>query len=81
MDWERRQSLGIQYKIHYTIASIYSLRKGIIIPLINYGEIDPDCELNIVKQKLVSDNIKAILSHSISHGGNNAVMVIRRYRD
>ncbi len=63
------------------IASILTLRDGIIPPTINYEEKDPECDLNYVVNTSMKKNVKTVLSENSGFGGHNTAIVFKEYSD
>lgn len=61
------------------VATILSLKHGLIPPTINYEYPDPDCDLDYVPNKAREHLIQVALNNSFGFGGTNATMVFRRY--
>ena len=47
----------------------------------NYGEPDPDCDVNLVLEKPQSGHIRAALSNSLGFGGSNSSLVFRNPKE
>ncbi len=62
------------------IASLLTLRDGVVPPTINYEEADPDCDLDYVTEGRRIKTVQTCLSNSFGFGGSNAVLVIKKYR-
>ena len=60
------------------VASVLTLRDGVIPPTINYETPDPECDLNYVPNKKLVTPVKAVLSNSAGIGGCNSVVIFRR---
>ena len=60
------------------IASILSLRDGVIPPTINLETPDPECDLNYVPNVSIKSAIRTVLSNSAGIGGCNAALVFRK---
>lgn len=60
------------------VATLLSMKHGIIPPTINYEEVDPECDLNYVPNKASSRKIDVALSNSFGFGGTNACLVVKR---
>lgn len=56
-----------------------SISAGIIHPTINYIDRDPLCDLDYVPNNFIRKEIKYAISNSFGMGGNNAVLVFKRY--
>jgi len=59
------------------IASVMSIRDGVVPPTINFREIEPACGLNVVANSKLETHISAVLCNSAGIGGCNAAVVIR----
>jgi nodulation protein E len=62
------------------LATIMSLREGVVAPTINYLGPDPECDLDYVPNEARQMKIDAALSNSFAFGGLNAVLVAKRYQ-
>ncbi|NOZ20350.1 MAG: beta-ketoacyl-[acyl-carrier-protein] synthase family protein [Planctomycetes bacterium] len=60
------------------IASILSIRDGVIPPTIHYETADPECDLNYVPNSKIEKKVDAVLNNSAGIGGCNAVVIFRR---
>ena len=63
------------------VAAVLAMRHGRIPPTINYGEPDPDCDLDIVPNEARPADLRVVLSNSFGLGGQNACAAFRRYED
>jgi 3-oxoacyl-(acyl-carrier-protein) synthase len=63
------------------IASVLSLREGIITPTINYETPDEECDLNYTPNKAVEKNINVALSNSFGFGGHNVTLAFKKYEE
>ena len=63
------------------IISIKMMQDNILHPTINYTYPDPACDLDYVPNKARSKNISTVLSNSFGFGGQNASLVLKRYKD
>ncbi len=63
------------------LATIQALRHQLLPPTLNYGTIDPDCDLDCVPNtsRAVSD-LNYAMSNSFAFGGNNAVLIAKRWQ-
>ncbi|MEW6214128.1 MAG: beta-ketoacyl-ACP synthase II [Nitrospirota bacterium] len=57
--------------------TLMSINEGIIPPMINLKEVDPECDLDYVTQARNAE-IEVAISNSFGFGGVNAVLVFRR---
>ena len=60
------------------IASILTLRSGIIPPTINLLEPDEECDLNYTPNKAVEKQVDLALSNSLGFGGHNVCLAFKR---
>ena len=61
------------------IASIQTIKTGIIPPTINLEHPDPECDLDYVPNEARQAEVGTAMSNSFGFGGHNATLVIRRY--
>ena len=59
------------------IASLKSIKEGIVPPTINYENPDPECDLNYVPNQAQRTAVKTVLSNSFGFGGQNSSIVVR----
>ncbi len=60
------------------IASILTLRSGIIPPTINLLEPDEECDLNYTPNKAVEKQVDLALSNSLGFGGHNVCLAFKK---
>jgi len=60
------------------VASVMTLREGVMPPTVNLAELDPDCALDVVAGEPRSADLSVVLSNSSGIGGANAAVVLRR---
>jgi 3-oxoacyl-[acyl-carrier-protein] synthase II len=63
------------------VATILSLKRGILPPTINYDFPDPECDLDYVPNKARQVPIRVALNNSFGFGGTNATLAFRRYEE
>jgi 3-oxoacyl-[acyl-carrier-protein] synthase II len=61
------------------IATIQTLKTGIIPPTINLEHPDPECDLDYVPNEARRAEVTVGMSNSFGFGGHNATLVLRRY--
>ncbi|MDL2310663.1 beta-ketoacyl-ACP synthase II [Peptostreptococcaceae bacterium OttesenSCG-928-C18] len=61
------------------IISVLALRNGYIPPTVNYKVPDGKCDLNIVPNKGIYENIEYAMSNSLGFGGHNASIIMRKW--
>lgn len=64
-----------------TIITAKAIQESIVPPTINYKEKDEECDLNIVPNKEVKQEIKYAMSNSLGFGGHNASMILKKYEE
>jgi beta-ketoacyl-acyl-carrier-protein synthase II len=62
------------------IACVLSLRDNIVHPTINYETPDPDCDLDYVPNRAREAPVEVTLSNSFGLGGQNACLVMGKFR-
>ena len=62
-----------------TIAAALAIENGIIPPTINLTTPDPLCDLDYVPGKARKTNLDNVLINSFGLGGNNSVLIIKKY--
>jgi 3-oxoacyl-[acyl-carrier-protein] synthase II len=60
------------------IVTILAMRDGVVPPTLNYGEPDPDCDLDYVPNESRAHPVRVAASISSGIGGNNAAVVLQR---
>jgi 3-oxoacyl-[acyl-carrier-protein] synthase II len=60
------------------VASVLTLRTGVIPPTINYEEPDPECDLDYVPNEAIEMDVNYVLKNSFGFGGTNACLVLKR---
>jgi 3-oxoacyl-[acyl-carrier-protein] synthase II len=71
-------SMGASGAIEF-IATVLAIERHMAPPTINYEEPDPQCDLDYVTEGARAVRLRAAISNSFGFGGNNAVLVARRY--
>ena len=62
------------------VVSALTIRDNILPPTINYKVPDPECDLDYVPNEARPHQVDVLLSNSFGLGGQNASLVLRRYR-
>ncbi len=64
-----------------TIITALALNQGILPPTINYENPDPECNLDYVPNKSRNvDNLEIAMTNSFGFGGQNACLVLKRFK-
>lgn len=58
-------------------ATILGLHHKLLPPTANFNESDPECDVNVIKNKAISTAPEAALSNSFAFGGLNAVLAFK----
>jgi 3-oxoacyl-[acyl-carrier-protein] synthase II len=61
------------------IASCLSLRDNLIPATVNYSEPDPECDLDYVPNTPRGADLNIVMTNSFGFGGNNGVLLTRRF--
>ena len=61
------------------VASVLTLRNGILPPTANFTTFDPECDLDVVPNESRAASVEACLSSSFAFGGLNAVLAFKAY--
>jgi 3-oxoacyl-[acyl-carrier-protein] synthase II len=61
------------------VASVMTLRHGMVHPTINLSRPDPECDLDYVTDGPRRMDVRVVVSNSFGFGGHNAVLVFRRW--
>jgi 3-oxoacyl-[acyl-carrier-protein] synthase II len=61
------------------VASVLTLRHGMIHPTINLERPDPECDLDYVPNTARKAAVRSVMSNSFGFGGHNAVLVFRSF--
>jgi len=56
-----------------------SIQRGAIPPTTNYGEPDPECDLDYVPNIARKQVVNVAMSNSLGFGGHNATIVLRKF--
>jgi 3-oxoacyl-[acyl-carrier-protein] synthase II len=61
------------------IASILTIKNGIIPPTINYEVKDEECDLNYVPNVALKKEVKTVLSDNSGFGGHNTAIIFKKF--
>ena len=62
-----------------TVAAVRTIQTGVVAPTINLEHPDPDCDLDYVPNEARDAEVRTVMKNSFGFGGQNAVLVIRRF--
>ena len=60
------------------VFTLMAMNKGVIPPTINYGEPDPDCDLDYVPNTARDAKVEYAMSNNFGFGGTNATLLFRK---
>lgn len=63
-----------------SVVCVLATREGMVPPTINYEHPDPTCDLDYVPNVARAMPVRAALNNSFGFGGQNAVIVLRRFQ-
>lgn len=63
------------------IVCALTIQNGVIPPTINYGEPDPDCDLDYVPNLARKKEVKVAMSNTFGFGGHNATIALKKFED
>jgi 3-oxoacyl-[acyl-carrier-protein] synthase II len=62
-----------------TVATVMTIKEGIVHPTINRDTPDPECDLDCVPNVAREVKVDIALKNSFGFGGQNACLVLARY--
>jgi 3-oxoacyl-[acyl-carrier-protein] synthase II len=63
------------------IATLLMMNRGLIHPTINYQTPDPDCDLDYVPNETRRAEVRIAISNGFGFGGQNAVVVLKKFEE
>jgi nodulation protein E len=60
------------------VATLLAFAEGVLPPTLNFTEPDPECDLDVVRNRARIAQVECALSNSFAFGGLNAVLAFRR---
>ena len=63
------------------IATVLSMKHGVVHPTINYETPDPECDLDYVPNQARQCKVTCAVSNSFGFGGHNAVLVVKSHQN
>ena len=62
------------------LVTVKAVETGIMPPMINYKEFDPECDLNFVTNKAKENaKMKYAMSNSFGFGGHNVCLIFKKW--
>lgn len=56
-----------------------AVKEGIVPPTINYKEKDEECDLDIVPNEPIKQDLNVVMSNSLGFGGHNASVIFKKF--
>ena len=63
------------------VATLLGMQRGMVHPTINYSEPDPECDLDYVPNEARRLDVRVAVSNGFGFGGQNAVIVLKKFED
>jgi 3-oxoacyl-[acyl-carrier-protein] synthase II len=63
------------------IATLLSIKNGMVHPTINYSTPDPQCDLDYVPNDARRLEVRTAISNGFGFGGQNSVVVLRKFEE
>ena len=60
------------------VLTVLALHKGQLPPTINCDELDENCDLNVIQNRMIDEKISCAISNSFGFGSNNSVLVFKK---
>ncbi len=76
-----KSSLGESYGASgamQTASALLSINNGLVPPTINYEEKDPECNLNVVNERLEKE-VNTVLINSLDLSGYNSCLIVKKH--
>lgn len=70
--------LGAAGAVEGLIACL-QIKKGFIAPTINIQNQDPQCQVNLVKNKAIEREVNMVMSNSLGFGGHNFSILLKKW--
>jgi 3-oxoacyl-[acyl-carrier-protein] synthase II len=61
-----------------SVATVLTIKHGVIPPTINYEYPDPECDLDYVPNEAREADVKVAITNSFAFGGQNATLAFKR---
>jgi 3-oxoacyl-[acyl-carrier-protein] synthase II len=58
---------------------IQAIRDGVVPPTINFGAVDPECDLDYIPNVAREIPVEMAMTNSFGFGGHNAVLIFKSY--
>ncbi|MDO9124850.1 MAG: beta-ketoacyl-[acyl-carrier-protein] synthase II, partial [Deltaproteobacteria bacterium] len=61
------------------VATVLTIKNGVIPPTIHYEVLDPLCDLNYTPNHSIKRDVGIAISNSFAFGGNNVCLVFKKF--
>ncbi|MDH3398744.1 MAG: beta-ketoacyl-[acyl-carrier-protein] synthase II, partial [Acidimicrobiia bacterium] len=61
------------------VASVLTIRDGMVPPTINYSNPDPECDLDYVPNEARPMEVATVMSNSFGFGGHNVALIFSKH--
>ena len=61
------------------IISVKAIEEGLVPATINYKIPDEECDLNVVPNENIKQDLNVVMSNSLGFGGHNACIILKKY--
>lgn len=63
------------------VACVKAIEEGFIPPTINYKVPDEECDLNVVPNEGINQEVNIAMSNSLGFGGHNSSIILKKYSE
>ena len=64
-----------------SVLAVETIRRGMLPPTVNLEHPDPECDLDYVPLQARRAEVRTVMKDSFGFGGQNAVLIYRRFED
>ena len=71
----------MQHGVVEAIISVKAIEDSLVPPTINYKVPDEECDLDVVPNEPINQEINVAMSNSLGFGGHNASIIIKKFEN